>query len=241
MFAIIICDNLIVERIDFVNTVIFDLDGTLVYQPPGIILKSNVKVIDFLDPNCLDPIFIVREVYAETTNKGGLLVTKAEQIRFMAKKLSVDIDDDKIYEGLKIFLDSYLPPCTLHDDCLPTLQKLKTNGIRMGIATNGAHDVQPQTIDKFGLMPYFNFVAISSELKASKDTETFVKHLINDCGIIPDDTFVVGDTISDFLLAKTLETGVYIVDRGYEIPDEIPQDIVIPTLSLIPEILAQES
>ncbi|MBU1626101.1 HAD family hydrolase, partial [bacterium] len=171
------------------------------------------------------------------------------------------IDQNKINEGLKVFLSNYIPPLTLHDDCLPTIRKLKAEGFRMGIATNGAHDVQPRTIEKFDLGQYFDFVAISSEVKASKDTKKYVHYLIDNFGIIPEDTLIVGDTLPDFLLAKGLESMVYIVDRSQRMPsssyqsianpnkseqqylsgklrqDEIPCDIIIPTLSIIPEIL----
>lgn len=220
------------------KTVIFDLDGTLVYQPPGIILKSNVKIVEYLDPDYPDPIAIVKEVYSETTNNGGLLVTKADQIRCMAEKLLVDADDDRVNECLKIFLNSYLNPLSLHDDCKATLEKLEANGIRMGIATNGAHDIQPETIKKFEIENYFDFFAISSVIKSSKDMDEFIRYLIERCGIVPDETIVVGDTLPDFLLAKGLETMVYIVNRGQEISSEIPDDIVIPTLTMIPEILS---
>jgi phosphoglycolate phosphatase len=246
-----------------IKTVIFDLDGTLVYQPPGIILESNVKVVESFAPDYPDPVAIVREVYAETSNNGGLLVTKAEQVKCMAEKLSVDVDENKIREGLKTFLENYLAHLKLHEDCLPTLKRLETKGYRMGIATNGAHDVQPRTIEKFGIESYFDFVVISSEVKASKDTKSFVRYLIDKCGIKPEETIVVGDTLPDFLLAKGLESMVYIVDRDQSLQymkseqirilslseqqqlsgkaelDKIPQDIIIPTLSIIPEMLEQ--
>jgi len=219
------------------DTVIFDLDGTLVYQPPGIILESNVKIVEFLDPEYPDPVSVVRDVYAETTQNGGLLVTKAEQIRCMSEKLSVNVDKKAIEEGVKIFLGNYLPACSLHPDTMPILQKLKDEKIRMGIATNGAHDIQPRVIERFGLAPYFDFIAISSEIKGSKDSEPFIRHLLKKCGIIPDNTLVVGDTISDFMLAKGLSTKVFIVDRENNKPDDIPSEVLIPTLSLLPKLL----
>jgi HAD superfamily hydrolase (TIGR01549 family) len=225
--------------LSILKAIIFDLDGTLVHQPPGIILQSNVKVVDYLDPDCLDPVSIVREVYAETTHNGGLLVTKAEQIRYMTDKLSIKVDEGMIHEGLKRFLENYLPACSLHSDTISTLEALAEKGIRMGIATNGAHDIQPRVIEKFGLGSFFDFVAISSEVKGSKDSKDFIRHLTDNCNIVPAETIVVGDTISDFMLGKGLSSEVYIVDRENEKPDDIPLDLLIPTLSVIPKIIEQ--
>jgi putative hydrolase of the HAD superfamily len=78
---------------------------------------------------------------------------------------------------------------------IDTLSHLKQKGVRLGLVTNGASEMQRAKIKRFGLEPFFNSILIEGEFGAGKpDSRVFV-HTLQKLNTGTVDTWMVGDDL----------------------------------------------
>jgi len=83
----------------------------------------------------------------------------------------------------------------LYPDAIDTLMALADHGVRLGLITNGAADVQRAKIVRFDLARHFVHVQIEGEMGFGKPEEQAYAHALASLGTSVDDTWIVGDNL----------------------------------------------
>ncbi len=80
----------------------------------------------------------------------------------------------------------------LHPDILPMLQKLKKNGVKIGLITN-CFSEEAKLIRESALFPYFDAPCLSWEVGVRKPDPAIYRHCTVKLGISPENCLYVGD------------------------------------------------
>ena len=97
---------------------------------------------------------------------------------------------DRLIEN---FWTSYDAKGEVSEDTRVTVQKLRTNGIKIGVITNGATERQQRKLESLGIASWFDVVLISEKEGVRKpDAEIFHRALAR-CGVEPSEAIFVGD------------------------------------------------
>ena len=102
-----------------------------------------------------------------------------------------------------------------------TLQRLKEDGIRLGLMTNGASKAQRGKIDRFSLDVFFDHIQIEEEFGIGKPDGRAFRHALNVLGVGPDDAWMVGDDL-ELDIRGAQQAGIHAVwidPRGEGLPD----------------------
>ncbi len=133
----------------------------------------------------------------------------------------------------------------LETDAIPTLEKLREQGYRLGMISNTSDDKNvEQLVDRFGLRPYFDLLLTSASCGFRKPDERIFRLALDYFGVPPGQTAMVGDTLeADILGANRLGIYTIWITRRAPIPAEgelkIQPQAVITALDQIPELLAE--
>lgn len=130
----------------------------------------------------------------------------------------------------------------LFADVMPTLEVLRREGYLMALVTNGASDIQRESLDRVGLADGFDFVAISGEVGAVKPEARIFEAVLGGLGVDAAEVWHVGDSLhTDIGGALNSDlTAVWINRRGLTRTEADPQpaaeinsiDELIPLLRL---------
>ena len=118
---------------------------------------------------------------------------------------------------------------------IDTLRRLKETGIRLGLITNGAADMQRGKIGRFALGGFFDHIQVEEELGVGKPDEKAFRHALDALGVGPAEAWMVGDDL-EFDIRGAQQAGIYAVwvdARGGGLPDgtSVRPDRIIGALS----------
>lgn len=83
------------------------------------------------------------------------------------------------------------------------LRKLRAAGVRVGLLTNGAPDLQREKIESSGLGMHFDAAVVSGEIGTGKPEPEIFHHLLEKLGVAPDEALMVGNSLArDIVGAK---------------------------------------
>jgi HAD superfamily hydrolase (TIGR01549 family) len=107
----------------------------------------------------------------------------------------------------------------IYEDVLPVLEELQSRGVKIGLVTNGARDLD-EFIDHHGLRSYVD-VAVSSRAHGRvKPHESIFRAALAQLGVEAADAAMVGDSPEDDIEgAKVLGMRAYLLDREGRFPD----------------------
>ena len=107
-------------------------------------------------------------------------------------------------EELEIpFREDQISNIFLYPWSVPVLETLKKKGIRMALITNGWTWVQRKKLEKTGIAPYFEQIAIAEEVGVSKPDPAIFRLVMERLGADPSDCLFVGnDPVSDIAGAR---------------------------------------
>ena len=111
---------------------------------------------------------------------------------------------------------------TLFPDAISTLKKLKLEGIKLALVTNGASEAQRAKINKFDLEQYFLHVQIEGEAGVGKPELQAYKIAMEKLNVVATETWMVGDNI-DWEVIAPQKLGIFSIwrdPRGYGILPE---------------------
>ncbi len=159
----------------------FDLDGTL-FDHEG---SATVGVEQFTLALGHEPTtelvsiwFDLEARHFEQWRAGNIAFTEQRRRRLRGfldvLKMPVPDTTDALDAFFALYLESYRRSWRAYDDAVPVLRKLRAQGTRIGVLTNGNH---PQQIDKLeltGLAPLIDVVCVSEEIGVAKpDRQAF--------------------------------------------------------------------
>lgn len=76
------------------------------------------------------------------------------------------------------------------------LHRLRAAGLRIGLLTNGAPDLQREKIEASGLGLYFDAAVVSGEIGTGKPEPEIFRHLLARLGTAPHESLMVGNSLS---------------------------------------------
>lgn len=83
------------------------------------------------------------------------------------------------------------------------LRKLRAAGVRIGLLTNGAPDLQREKIESSGLGMFFDAAVVSGEIGTGKPEPEIFHHLLEKLGVAADESLMVGNSLArDIVGAK---------------------------------------
>lgn len=131
----------------------------------------------------------------------------------------------------------------LEADTLPTLQKLETDGYRMGLISNAGDDQDVQQLARrFGIDRYFDFMLTSAACSYRKPHRRIFELALSNWYFLPSEAVMVGDNLdADVHGAQTVGLfTVWLSRRAGERSEdqrEIQPDASLATLSELPAFL----
>ena len=193
------------------DTVLFDLDGTIIDSAPGIVqsIAHTLRAMDRPVPPMKELLHWVGPPLPQSfESRGG-------------------IEPDRVDEAVSIYREQYLNvgayDAKIFDGMGAILRDLRAEGRHLAIATSKPTTPATLMLEHFTLVPYFSVIAAAAD-----DESRGEKHLIIDdaltglanLGIGPSRVLMVGDRIHDIEGARQHGIPCAIVRWGYGTSDE---------------------
>jgi HAD superfamily hydrolase (TIGR01549 family) len=238
------------------NTVLFDLGDTLLYFDddwPRVFAEARQALLHSLqsaglplEQGFLDDFYARMQAYyreretefIEHTTR-YVLRNSLEQWGYSGQ--SGEVIEQALSEMHKITQAHWIPEA----DALPTLQRLHSQGYRLGLISNAADDRNTQVlIDKGGFRPYLDVILSSAAEGIRKPNPRIFCNALARMGALAGQTVMVGDTLgADILGARNANIFSIWVTRRADTPanrahaDTIHPDARVATLAELPELL----
>ena len=192
------------------DTLLFDLDGTLTDSTEGILncLIYAIERMGFEVPEDTN-IFLgppIRQSFAEFLGMNGEQVDEAVRI-FRERYSDTGLFENRVYDGIP-----------------GMLERLKSGGKRLMVATSKAEIYAMRIFEKFGLAQYFEIVG-GAELDGSRDyKDEVIEYVLAKAGITDRSTvLMIGDRRQDVLGAHKTDIECMGILWGYGSMEELTQ------------------
>ena len=174
-------------KINGINNVIFDLDGTLIDSSVGVTEATNYALLAMGEP----------ERNIEEVRK---------YIGYPLEKMFSDFSDKSYDQFWPLFRkkakEVIVPSAVALDGADEVLEKLKTAGMKIGIGSTKISPHIDGTIKKMGWTDYINFFVGADQVKNVKPAPDVFLKLLELMNSGKENAVVIGDTINDILAAK---------------------------------------
>ncbi|MCG8505410.1 MAG: phosphoglycolate phosphatase [Sphingomonadales bacterium] len=204
------------------ETVIFDLDGTLVDTAPDLTHALNhVLVQEGRSPVALEDVRHMVGYGARALIRNGLEKTGAP---------GSDEDIERLLEDyLNYYARHMAEDSRLFDGAGPVLAALKERDVRLGICTNKMERMTFPLLAALDIMHFFDAVLGGDSLAVRKPNPAHLTATIERAGGIPDRTLFVGDSEADVAAARAANVPVIAVSFGYSAlkAEDLGADLVI--------------
>jgi pyrophosphatase PpaX len=208
-----------------INSLIFDLDGTLIDSSDGVVEAVNFAFRQMGLPNC--PAAIIKPY-----------------IGYPLKEMFADLTDapvDQLYQQFQTKAKtSVVDSAQMLDDVAPALRELRMRGYRMAIATTKIRVHVDAIIEKFEWQGVFDASVAGDEVAHVKPHPEAIRLAIKRLGTIAESALVIGDTENDILAAQGVPTRTVAVRSpygGHEKVITLNPDFVVTSLTELIAIL----
>ena len=192
------------------DTLLFDLDGTLTDSTEGILncLIYAIERMGFEVPEDTN-IFLgppIRQSFAEFLGMNGEQVDEAVRI-FRERYSDTGLFENRVYDGIP-----------------EMLERLKSGGKRLMVATSKPQVYAVRIFEKFGLAQYFEIVG-GAELDGSRDyKDEVIEYVLAKAGITDRSTvLMIGDRRQDVLGAHKTNIECMGILWGFGSMEELTQ------------------
>ena len=204
-----------------INTLLFDLDGTLTFQHPSsldilftILDEHKIPLMATAHRDTLQFVYQYwansedvaqdMEIYGEFTDNFWIQYLKRKLWAAGLTELQA-LDLAPIIQP--ILRERHQPVKMVSEDVKPTLKKLRSFGYIMGLVTNRSAPVDEE-LEEYGFLPYFDFYFTAGEIKSWKPDPEIFEHALFLAGSTPEETTYIGDNYyTDILGARN--SGLY--------------------------------
>jgi len=218
------------ERI--IDTIIFDLDGTLIDSALDVGAAVNRVLIE----QGFDP--IDDQTARNLMGEGGkAMVAKAFRLR------GHDLTENTLQRLTRRFIDHYqadpVGRTALYPDVAEVVAQLHGQGIAMAVCTNKFEQPARDILDALGLSRFIGDVAGADTFAVRKPDPGHLLRLLRRFERNHRNAVMVGDSIHDVQAAKAAGIPVVAVTWGYTIEPaaSFGADVLIDRFSALPEAL----
>ena len=116
------------------------------------------------------------------------------------------------------WMDEYVRGCAavpLHPDALETLARFRGAGLRQAILSASPLEVLKKQLERYPLEGCFDSVLGLTDIYA-RSKEAVGRAYLDGCGVAPEATVMIGDTLHDAEVARALGIGCILVARGHQ-------------------------
>ena len=200
-----------VDIMDNFDTILFDLDGTLLQTGKGIKMALqqtlNEYGFGYIDSKYLEsfigpPIEVSIRKYFKTSDE----VTAKIAFRFR-----------------ELYQDKYLFEANVYNGVINLLEILRKNNYKLGLSTYKRESYTVPLIKYFNMFKYFDCIK-GSEQDLNLTKKDIMLYCMERLDSLPENTIMIGDTSSDYFASKELNIKFIAVTYGYgfKVGDEIP-------------------
>lgn len=203
-----------------IKVVLFDLDGTLLPMDQDLFVKAYFKNLAAkLAPYGYEPQKLIDAIWAGTEamvlNDGKCANEGVFWNKFAALfGDKVYGDKDKFEEFYRTDFDNARVVCGFNDMAKDTVHKLKNVGIRVALATNPIFPAiaTEKRIRWAGLEPSdFELITTYENIGFCKPNLAYYKEILNRLGCKPEETLMVGNDVSEDMIASKLGLDVFLL------------------------------
>ena len=215
-----------------VDTLVFDLDGTLIDSAPDLANALN-QVLGAAGR----PSLTVEQVASMVGDGIAVLVERG----FTA---TGGVPDD-LPVAVERFRAAYTHVASdrtiMYPGVLDTLTLLRNDGYRMAVCTNKPIAATNIVLRALDLKQFFDAVAGGDTFPTRKPDPGHVTGTLNMLGSSPEQSIMVGDSTTDVDAAKGAGLPVVAVSYGYRRApaDQLGADLVIDTFDAVPDAIAR--
>ncbi|MHA1309003.1 MAG: HAD family hydrolase [Candidatus Heimdallarchaeota archaeon] len=212
----------ITEKRQSINTILFDLDGTLVDSQEGII-----------------------QTQYELLRQKGYNITMSAIRNLFGKPLEVclatfapDKPEDEIWELVKEFRELYaknhLEIIKLLPNAKKLLEELTKKGYRLGIASTKLKKFITEAINHLKIADYFEVVVSGYEVENHKPAPDLILETARQMNVAPQDCVYIGDSPTDIIAGReagTLTIAILTGANNFEKMSKENPDFIINDLT----------
>ena len=216
--------------------ILIDVDGTLVDSVPDLAycVDEMMKTLD-------------RPVHGEAAvrNWVGNGVERLVR-RALVGQLDGEPDDADFEQAYPIFLELYADNTSKRSCLYPGVQEaldyLKDTGYKLGCVTNKAAQFTEPLLADLGIKDYFGILICGDTLAKKKPDPLPLLHAAEHFGVKPENSLMIGDSISDVKAARAagfvITCMTYGYNHGVDIRESNP-DAVMNSMIEIKDLLEQ--
>lgn len=176
------------------KAIIFDLDGTLLDVREGFYWQFQELTRYY------DGAPIAREMINASAHG-----TTEQIVRSLVRNTSVPLSDILV-KHQAIRLESYDRFLRLYEGVNELLPILKRMGFQVAALTSGNH-LTVACLDRTGIREHFDSIVTAEHVENPKPHPEGLLRILQELGVEPEDTMVVGDTVVDILVGKNAGVG----------------------------------
>lgn len=173
------------------EAVIFDLDGTLV---DSMWIWKQID-IEYLNEHGLDlPETLQHEIE-------GMSFTETAQYFKKTFALEEEVEAIKADWNKRAY-DFYAYRIPLKEGAKTFLEKLKTQGLKLGLGTSNSRELAETVLNSCGVLDYFDSIRTSCEVEKGKPSPDIFLKVAEDLDIEPNKCLVFEDTLAGVMAAQ---------------------------------------
>ena len=192
-----------------IKAVVFDLDDTLISERQYVLSGFNVVSKEISYRYNLDSSIVfmkMQELFDESSK---------EVFDRVLEVFNIDYKKEEIIDLINIYRN-HKPEIEFYDDVIPTLEELKSKGIKVGIITDGYKETQRRKLDALKCNELFDEIIITDELGREfwKPHEKPYKMMAEKLGVELNEMAYIGDNVAkDFITANKIGVTTVCVER----------------------------
>lgn len=185
------------------DTVIFDMDGTLLDSAPGII-KTIHEVFNELNIS-----------FPEMEDESRLIGPPLKYVYHHMLGLDMVQLEKAISHHHRYYMSHGIFETTLFPGVRELMRDLKLAGAKVGVATSKYYQFAEKLMDHFGLEPYIDLAEMSNGTEMTSTKENMIATIMSSFKSKAERTVMIGDTIYDAEGARLNAISFIAVLYGY--------------------------
>jgi phosphoglycolate phosphatase len=194
------------------RAVLFDMDGTLVDTLPDIATAVNLGLA---------------ELGLETVEHARIATLIGNGPRVLSRgvldaqpALTAVQRQDLVDQVLAAYARHYAAQAGTHGRVFPgaqdCLRELRERGLKVGVVTNALQHLAETVLTRFGLAPYLHSVVGGDRVSRHKPHPEPLWHACEEFQVAPEQTLMVGDSVTDVGAARAAGCDIVCVPHGYD-------------------------